>query len=87
MREIVGEMIQGCTWPDREPSGTIPDVNIRKLNRRDRAEWLLDYYEGAKRIRKWYRSKGEAEAAADTVKEQVKHTGQTWIELSPRGAQ
>jgi hypothetical protein len=43
--------------------GTIRDMKIRKLERRKRAEWLVDYYEGPRRIRKWYESKALAEAA------------------------
>lgn len=62
-------------------------MKVRKLDRRDkgytRVEWLLDYYEGPKRIRKWYPSKAQAEAAAEEVKQQHKHAGQSWLELSP----
>lgn len=62
-------------------------MKVRKLDRRDkgytRVEWLLDYYEGPKRIRKWYKSKGQAEAAAEELKQQHRHAGQSWLELSP----
>lgn len=63
-------------------------MKVRKLDRRDkgytRIEWLLDYYEGPKRIRKWYKSKGDAEAAAEELKQQHKHAGQSWLELEPQ---
>jgi hypothetical protein len=62
-------------------------MKVRRLDRRDkgytRIEWLLDYYEGPKRIRKWYKSKGEADGAMDEIKAQHKVAGQSWIELSP----
>jgi len=65
-------------------------MKIRRLepgsgsqSRYKRIQWVLDYYEGPKRIRKFFKSKGEAEAERDTVKGQVKHTGQSWIELTP----
>src|SRR5215469_13262880 len=62
-------------------------MKIRKLDRRKQGykniEWVLDYYEGKKRIRKWYKSKGDAEAAADEVKQQHKHAGKSWLELTP----
>lgn len=62
-------------------------MKVRRLDRRgkgyNRIEWLLDYYEGPKRIRKWYKSKGEAEAAMDDIKAQHKVAGQGWIQLSP----
>jgi integrase len=44
---------------------------------------MLDYYEGPKRIRKWFKSKGDAEAAEEELKQQHRHAGQSWIELSP----
>jgi hypothetical protein len=62
-------------------------MKIRRLDRRNqgytRIEWVLDYYEGPKRIRKFFYSKGDAEAAMAEIKTQHKHTGQSWIELSP----
>jgi len=62
-------------------------MKIRKLDRRqhgrNRVEWILDYYEGPKRIRKWYPSKGQAEAAAEEIKQQHRHSGQSWLELTP----
>lgn len=64
-------------------------MKVRRLDRTEtdprykRIEWLLDYYEGPKRIRKWYKSKAQAEAAAAEIKSQHKQTGQSWIELSP----
>src|SRR5438270_12425074 len=62
-------------------------MKVRRLDRRDkgytRIEWVLDYYEGPKRIRKFYKSKGDAEAAEDEIKQQHKHTGQSWLELTP----
>ena len=64
-------------------------MKVRRLDRRSqdprykRIEWLLDYYEGGKRIRKWYPSKGQAEAAMDEIKGQHKVAGQSWIQLSP----
>jgi len=45
---------------------------------------VLDLYEGPKRIRRWYRSKTEAEAAADGVKAEHKAVGQSWLQLSPQ---
>jgi hypothetical protein len=62
-------------------------MKIRKLDRRKlgykNVEWVLDYYEAKKRIRKWYKSKGDAETAADEVKQQHKHAGKSWLELTP----
>ena len=64
-------------------------MKVRRLDRRStdprykRIEWLLDYYEGGKRIRKWFQSKGQAEAAMDEIKGQHKVAGQSWIQLSP----
>src|SRR5262245_56508594 len=62
-------------------------MKIRRLDRRKqgytRIEWCLDYYEGPKRIRRFFYSKGEAEAAMDGVKSQHRNAGQAWIELSP----
>lgn len=63
-------------------------MKVRRLDRRgkgyNRIEWLLDYYEGPKRIRKWYKSKSQAEAAHDEIKAQHRDTGQSWLELSPQ---
>jgi integrase len=61
-------------------------VKIRRLapdERYKRVQWMLDYYEGSKRIRKFFKSKAEAEAEAGEKKEQHKHTGQSWLELTP----
>jgi integrase len=58
-------------------------MKIRRLNRRGRAEFVLDYYEGPRRIRKFYRTRAMAEAAAADVKQQHRIAGQSWIELSP----
>ncbi|MGA3266367.1 MAG: tyrosine-type recombinase/integrase [Verrucomicrobiota bacterium] len=62
-------------------------MKVRKLDRRkngrNRIEWVLDRYEGAKRIRKWFLSKAEAEAAGDELKQQHKHAGKSWLELTP----
>ena len=59
-------------------------MKIRKLKRRKRVEWVLDYYEGKRRIRKFYKSKTEAGAAADDIKEQHKDAGQSWVAFSPQ---
>src|SRR6188474_1559333 len=62
-------------------------MKVRCLDRRDKGysklEWLLDYYEGPKRIRKWYKSKAQAEAAMADLKQQHRETGQSWVQLSP----
>src|SRR5689334_17263372 len=58
-------------------------MKIRRLNRRDRAEWVLDYYEAGKRIRRWFRSKALAEAEADALKDQKRTCGEAWTDLSP----
>jgi integrase len=62
-------------------------MKVRKLDRRKngykRVEWILDYYEGKKRIRKWFKSKADADAAADELKQQHKHAGKSWLELTP----
>src|SRR5580765_9008065 len=62
-------------------------MKVRKLDRRhkgySKVEWLLDYYEGPKRIRQWYPSKAQADAAMGELKHQHRETGQTWLELSP----
>jgi integrase/recombinase XerD len=58
-------------------------MKIRKLDRRDRIEWVVDYYEGAKRVRRWFKSKAEAEAHVDTIRGQHRNAGQAWIELEP----
>jgi integrase len=58
-------------------------MKIRRLTRRDRAEWVLDYYEGSRRVRRWYKSKSLAEAAVGDIKHQHRQTGQSWIELAP----
>jgi len=62
-------------------------MKVRKLDRRgkgySKVEWILDYYEGPKRIRKWYTSKGDAEAAMDEIKGQHRVAGQAWVELPP----
>jgi integrase len=61
-------------------------MKIRRLPpdpRYKRVQWMLDFYEGPKRIRKFFKSKAEAEAEAGEKKEQHKHTGQSWLELAP----
>lgn len=58
-------------------------MRIRKLERRKRAEWIVDYYSGGKRIRKWFRSKALAEAESEALKEQKRTCGAAWVELSP----
>lgn len=62
-------------------------MKVRKLDRtakgRRRIEWVLDYYEGPRRVRQWHRSKAAAEAAADQIKHQHRQAGQAWIDLSP----
>lgn len=62
-------------------------MKVRRLDRRDkgytRIEWLLDYYEGPKRIRKWYPSKAQADGAMNELKQQHRETGQNWLVLSP----
>jgi len=58
-------------------------VKIRKLNRRERTEWVLDYYSGGKRVRKWFRTKDLAQAEVDNLKVQRRQCGDDWIELGP----
>lgn len=58
-------------------------MKVRKLSRRNRAEWVLDYYEGPRRIRKWYKSRARADAAADNLKAEHRQAGQNWVDLSP----
>ena len=62
-------------------------LKVRRLDRRDkgytRIEWLLDYYERPKRIRKWYPSNAQAEGAMNELKQQHRETGQNWLVLSP----
>jgi len=62
--------------------GTIKAIKIRKLNRRERTEWVLDYYSGGKRVRKWFRTKDLAQAEADGLKAQRRQCGDDWIDLS-----
>jgi integrase len=67
--------------------GTIPAMKVRKLDRRHkgytRVEWVLDYYAGGRRIRKWFKSKSQAEAEADSLKEQKRSCGEAWTDLAP----
>jgi integrase len=63
-------------------------VKIRRIepkrdNRYKLVQWMLDYYEGAKRKRTFHKSRAAAEAARDEIKEQHKHTGQSWLDLTP----
>jgi len=58
-------------------------VKIRKLNRRDRVEFVLDYYAGGKRVRKWFRNKAAAEGEVSTLKEQTRVCGVAWTDISP----
>ena len=62
-------------------------MKIRKLTRRDRIEWVLDYYAGPKRVRKWFKSKSLAEAERENINGQKKQCGSDWIDLSAGGAQ
>jgi integrase len=57
-------------------------MKIRKLNRRDRIEWVLDYYAGPKRIRKWFKSKALADAERENILGQQKQCGADWIDLT-----
>lgn len=58
-------------------------MKIRKLNRRNRAEFVLDYYEGPRRIRKWFKSRAQADAALDNLKAEHRQAGRNWLDLSP----
>src|SRR5271157_3137864 len=64
-------------------------MKIRKLDRRQkdprykRVEWVLDYYQDGKRIRRWFKSKAEAEAEMDGMKEQERTGGKAWLQLTP----
>ena len=59
-------------------------MKIRKLTRRGRAEWVLDYYANGKRVRRWFKTKALAEAEADDLKFQQDTAGKVWLALSPQ---
>lgn len=58
-------------------------MKIRRLNRRARAEFVLDYYAGGKRVRRWFKSRAAAEGEASALKEQKRTCGEAWIDLDP----
>ncbi len=58
-------------------------MKTRKLNRRHRTEFVLDYYAAGRRVRKWFRSRVFAEAEASALKEQKRVCGEAWTDLSP----
>ena len=63
-----------------------------KIKRHDRrakdaryksASWLLDYYALGKRVRRWFKSKSEAEAEVAALKDTQKEYGEAWLSLKP----
>ncbi len=64
-------------------------MKVRKLDRRakdpryKRVEYVLDYYEGPKRVRKWFKSKAQADAAMAELKSEHRQTGQAWLNITP----
>jgi integrase len=57
-------------------------MKIRKLTRRERTEWVLDYYVEGRRVRRWYRTKELAEAALQELSEQERSSGRVWLSLT-----
>ncbi|MDD5141513.1 MAG: tyrosine-type recombinase/integrase [Verrucomicrobiales bacterium] len=64
-------------------------MKVRKIDRRKtdkrykRVEWVLDYYSGGKRIRKWFSSKAEAETEMGSLKDQTRTGGKAWFDSTP----
>ncbi|MEI6195259.1 MAG: tyrosine-type recombinase/integrase [Verrucomicrobiota bacterium] len=64
-------------------------MKVRKIDRRQtdprykRVEWVLDYYSGGKRIRKWFKSKAAAETEMDSLKDQERTGGKAWFDSTP----
>ena len=63
-------------------------MKVRKVDRRKydprykSPQWVLDYYEGRKRVRIAYPSKAQAEVAMSNLKDQHKAVGEGWINLT-----
>jgi len=74
----------GSGEPERENK-----MKVRKLDRRatdpryKRVEWVLDYYAGGKRVRRWFKSRSEAEAELISLKNQKRNCGEAWVDLEP----
>lgn len=62
-------------------------MKIRKLDRRHqgriRVEWMLDYYASGKRVRRWFKTKTDAEAELDALRNQKRNCGEAWVDLAP----
>lgn len=58
-------------------------MKIRRLNRREKTEFVLDYYAAGKRVRRWFKTKAMAEVEVDALKEQKRTCGETWVDLAP----
>jgi len=50
-------------------------MKVRKLTRRARVEFVMDYTAAGKRIRRWFRSRAAAEADLGAVKDQIRNYG------------
>lgn len=59
-------------------------INVFKRKRGPYSDWCVDYTPpNAKRVRKFFPSKGEAEAHAGEIKVQHQHAGGEWLALTP----
>jgi hypothetical protein len=59
-------------------------INVFKRRRGPYADWCVDYTPpNAKRIRKFFPSKGQAEAHAEEIETQHKQAGGEWLALTP----
>lgn len=64
-------------------------MNIRRHDRRatdpryKHVSWLLDYYALGKRVRRWFKSRAEAEAELESLKDQKRNYGESWLALKP----
>ena len=56
-------------------------MKVRKLTRRARVEYVMDYTAAGKRIRRWFRSRAAAEADLGAVKDQIRNYGRSWMNI------
>ncbi len=57
-------------------------MKIRKLMRRGKPEWVLDFRLNGTRVRKWHKSKALAETALEEIRQQLNATGKVWASLT-----
>lgn len=57
-------------------------MKIRRITNHGQTKWVLDYYDGPKRVRRTFASKGEAEAASINIRAAIDAAPRLWLSMS-----